>query len=158
MNLGLYFEYFVSCIYAIYYIVIKIIFCYLLCRHDSIIIQEIIERISSELKLIFQSSIPKELVGIESPVMEMLDLYLVEGSGGVRFVGICGMDRMGKTTLALEIYERIFGSFEASSFIANVREKTNNYHLVSLQEQLLSNILRGSRKKYIKCFFRGSML
>ena len=104
------------------------------------------------MKLIFQSSIPKELVGIESPVMEMLDLYLVEGSGGVRFVGICGMDRMGKTTLALEIYERIFGSFEASSFIANVREKTNNYHLVSLQEQLLSNILRGSRKKYIKCF------
>ena len=104
------------------------------------------------MKLIFQSAIPKELVGIESPVMEMLDLYLVEGSVGVRFVGICGTDGMGKTTLALEIYERISSSFEASSFIANVREKTNNYHLVSLQEQLLSNILRGSRKNISNVF------
>ena len=67
--------------------------------HESIIIQEIIERISSELKLIFQSAIPKELVGIESPMMEMLDLYLVEGSGGVRFVGICRMGGMGKKLL-----------------------------------------------------------
>ena len=96
----------------------KLFFCYLLCRNESIIIQEIIERISSELNLIFQSAISKELVGIESPVMEMLDLYLVEGSGGVRFVGICGMVVMGKTTLALEIYERISGSLEARSFIA----------------------------------------
>ena len=67
--------------------------------HESIIIQEIIERISSELNLIFQSAISKELVGIESPMMEMLDLYLVEGSGGVRFVGICRMGGMGKKLL-----------------------------------------------------------
>ncbi|XP_065616967.1 LOW QUALITY PROTEIN: disease resistance protein RUN1 [Quercus suber] len=74
----------------------------------------------------------------------MLDLYLDESSGGVRFVGICGMGGIGKMTLALEIYERISGSFEASSYIADVREKTKNQHLVSLQEQLLSNILTGS--------------
>ena len=110
------------------------------------------------MNLIFQSAISKELVGIESPVMEMLDLYLVEGSGGVRFVGICRMGGMGKTTLALEIYERILGSFEVSSFIANVREKTKNHHLHSLQEQLLSNILKGSRKNIYRMFLRGSML
>ena len=104
------------------------------------------------MNLIFQSTISMELVGIESRVMEMLDLYLVEGSGGVRFVGICGMGGMGKTTLALEIYERISGGFEASSFIADVREKTKNHHLVSLQEQLLSNILKGSRKNISNVF------
>ena len=49
------------------------------------------------MNLIFQSAISKELVGIESLVMEMLDLYLVEGSGGVRFVGICGMGGIDKT-------------------------------------------------------------
>ena len=59
---------------------------------------------------------------------------------------------MGKTTLTLEIYERISGSFEASSFIANVREKTKYYHLVSLQEQVLSNILKGSRKNISNVF------
>ena len=98
-------------------------------------------------RLQFSSNISKELVGIESRVREMLvDLHLDESSG-VHFVGICGMGGIGKTTLALEIYERISDSFEASSYIADVREKTKNQHLVSLQEQLLSNILMRSEIK-----------
>ncbi|KAL4639383.1 hypothetical protein ACB092_03G213600 [Castanea dentata] len=72
----------------------------------------------------------------------MLDLYLDEGLGGVRFVEICGM---GKTTLGQEIYHRISNSFEASSFIANVREETRNQHLVFLRKQLLSKILMESK-------------
>ena len=61
------------------------------------------------------------------------------------------MGGMGKTTLALEIYERISGSFEASSFIADVKEKTQSHHLVSLQEQL-SNSLKGNRKNISNVF------
>ncbi|KAF3955567.1 hypothetical protein CMV_019221 [Castanea mollissima] len=48
-------------------------------RHESRVIQEILERISSELNLVFQSTISNELVGIESRVKDMLDLYLDEG-------------------------------------------------------------------------------
>ncbi|XP_023920918.2 disease resistance protein RUN1-like [Quercus suber] len=59
--------------------------------------------------------------------------------------GICGMGGMGKTTLARKIYQRISSSFEASSFIANVREETRNQHLVCLQKQLLSKILMESK-------------
>nr|XP_023900694.1 TMV resistance protein N-like [Quercus suber] len=51
---------------------------------------------------------------------------------------------MGKTTLAQEIYRRIYGNFKASSFIANVRDETKNHGLVPLQKQLLSKILMES--------------
>ena len=72
---------------------------------------------------------------------EMLDLYLEEGLGGVRFVGICEIGGIGKTTIAQEISKRISSNFEANCFIANVREEAKNQRLVSLQTQLLLKIL-----------------
>ena len=124
----------------------KLLFCNFLCRYESKVIQEIIRRICTELYNKF-SSVYKDLVGMDSCVEEMLGSYLNEGLGGVRFVGICGMGGMGKTTLAQEIYRRISENFEASNFIANIREETKNKGLVSLQEQLLSKILMESNIK-----------
>uniref|UniRef100_A0A2N9EK43 ADP-ribosyl cyclase/cyclic ADP-ribose hydrolase n=1 Tax=Fagus sylvatica TaxID=28930 RepID=A0A2N9EK43_FAGSY len=63
-------------------------------RPESIVIQEILGKIFSELNRKF-SSASKDLVGIASRVEEMLHLYLGEGLGGVRFVGICGMGGSG---------------------------------------------------------------
>ncbi|KAK4573880.1 hypothetical protein RGQ29_031723 [Quercus rubra] len=111
--------------------------------HETIVIQKIIKRIFSELYHRLPR-VSEDLVGMDSRVGEMLDSYLGEGLGGVRFVGICGMGGMGKTTLALELYRRISDNFEASSFIANVRDATKNQGLVSLQKQLLSKILMES--------------
>ncbi|XP_065628309.1 disease resistance protein RUN1-like [Quercus suber] len=116
---------------------------------EAAVIQEIVQRILGELNLILSRTISKDLklVGIESRVKQVLDSCVDERSGGVRFVGICGMGGIGKTTLAVEIFKKISGSFEAISYIADVREKTENQHLVSLQKQLLSNIFMESEIK-----------
>ncbi|XP_042957993.1 disease resistance protein RUN1-like [Carya illinoinensis] len=64
-------------------------------------------------------------------------------SDDVRFVGICGMGGIGKTTLAEVVSNRIRNQFQAHSFIGFVREESTGYHgLVSLQKQLLSQILK----------------
>ena len=74
----------------------------------------------------------------------MLDSYLSEGLDDVHFVGICRMGGIGKTTLAQEIYKRISHNYEATNFIANIREETKTRGLESLQKRLLSKILMES--------------
>jgi hypothetical protein len=67
---------------------------------------------------------------------------LSKGLDDVRFLGICGMGGIGKTTLSKAIYERVSHQFEASCFISSIREETRSTHgLVSLKKQLIFEIL-----------------
>ncbi|XP_042482201.1 disease resistance protein RUN1-like [Macadamia integrifolia] len=85
----------------------------------------------------------KHLVGIDSHIYKVLSLLNI-GSDGVRFVAICGMSGLGKTTIAKSIYNRIFKSFDGSSFLTDVREEASqgNKGLVSLQNRLIKDILK----------------
>lgn len=79
----------------------------------------------------------KELVGMKEPLEEVLKLLDLKESTEVQFVWICGMDGIGKTTIAEVVYNEIVGKFESSCFL-HVNQRKN---LVSLQHQLLSRLL-----------------
>jgi ABC-type dipeptide/oligopeptide/nickel transport system ATPase subunit len=87
------------------------------------------------------SNVSKDFVGIESRVEEMMTLLSI-GLDDVRFIGIYGMGGIGKTTLSKAIYDRVSHQFEASCFIAGIREETRSTHgLLYLKKQLIFEIL-----------------
>ncbi|XP_062171839.1 disease resistance protein RUN1-like isoform X2 [Alnus glutinosa] len=87
------------------------------------------------------SNVSKVLFGIESGVEEMMRLLCI-GLDDVRFIGICGIGGIGKTTLSKAIYERVSHQFEASCFISGIREECTSTHgLIDLKKQLIFEIL-----------------
>ena len=110
--------------------------------HESEDIQEITKDIFDELN----HEIPNDhehLVGINSRLKKMMSLFSTM-SDAVHFIGIWGMPRIGKTTLARAIYGIICHQFEASCFIRDVRETVEKEKagLVNLQKQLLFKTLK----------------
>ncbi|XP_050286579.1 disease resistance protein RUN1-like isoform X3 [Quercus robur] len=106
---------------------------------ESTIIEDIVRKLIGGLH--YSYSVREDLVGIQSRVEEMENLYLSMGLNDVHFIGIWGMGGIGKTTIAQILYDRIRYHFAGSSFLENVRERSRNDGLVSLQKQLLSDVL-----------------
>ncbi|XP_021801331.1 TMV resistance protein N-like [Prunus avium] len=114
--------------------------------YESKFIKKIVKVIGDKLSRTPLSVAPN-LIGMHSRV-ETINLWLQDGSPDVCILVIYGMSGIGKTTIAMCVYNSNFGRFEGSSFLENINEVSQQPNgLVQIQRQLLSDILNGRKMK-----------
>ncbi|CAJ2634175.1 unnamed protein product [Trifolium pratense] len=102
-------------------------------------IKEIVDKVHAKIT-------PKPLLSGDDSVgldhhTENVKSLLDDTDHSVCMLGIYGLGGIGKTELAKALYNKIVHQFEAASFLANVREKSNKINgLGELQKTLLSEM------------------
>ncbi|KAJ9552413.1 hypothetical protein OSB04_016458 [Centaurea solstitialis] len=89
-------------------------------------------------------SVDEKLIGMEARIGDVVSSLEIGADDDVRMMGIKGIGGGGKTTLARAVFDQVSFQFEGSSFVKNVREKSNpNFSgLKKLQKQILKDVLK----------------
>jgi len=98
----------------------------------------------------------QDIAGIEAH-LEKLNSQLQIEINDVRIVGIWGISGDGKTTIAKAIFDTLCYQFEASCFLTDVKESPKNTQLHSLQNTLLSELLK-KKDDYVKNKYDGKSM
>lgn len=97
-------------------------------------------------------SISPFLVGI-LPRVRIINLWMQDGAMDASMIAICGMGGIGKTTIAKSVYNLNRENFDGSSFLANIRQRSQEPNgLVKLQQQLISDI---GKEQKLSCVDEG---
>ncbi|XP_061355808.1 disease resistance protein Roq1-like [Gastrolobium bilobum] len=104
-------------------------------RNEHELIEKIVKVVSNKINRA-PLHVADYTVGLESKVQDVISL-LNFGSDEVHMIGIHGFGGVGKTTLALSVFNSVAEYFEGLCFLQNVREISNTHGLLHLQETLL---------------------
>ena len=100
------------------------------------VVSKVVDIVNQKLRL----HVAEYPIGLDKH-RERVAEFLQSDSKGIKMLGIWGMGGIGKTTLAMEIYNQHRHKFAKACFMGNVREKAQQpFGLVNSQSQLLKEL------------------